>query len=244
MSGASPPRAWTLCSRAASWSAMAPGLRFVHEIARQAVLSEVAPHHARRAAPSRSSPPCSPIGVAYDARLAFHADAAGDVARVLEHAPRAARAAAAVSSHREAAAQFERAVRHAGSGRSSMTRAELHDELVRRAGAGRTLGRRRPAPGRPAVAFWHEAGDQFAREPPRARLGIVMWRLCRGPRVELPPWRRARQLLEPLGPTAELGNLYASGADALEPGRRQREHHARRRDRRVTWTSRTCACVR
>ena len=47
-----------------------------------------------------------------DARLAFHADAVGDREAVLKHAVSAGRAAAALSSHREAAAQLERAVRH------------------------------------------------------------------------------------------------------------------------------------
>ena len=57
-----------------------------------------------------------------DARMAFHAEAAGDGAAVLRYAAAAARRAARLASHREAAAQYERALRFAGergSGRRS-----------------------------------------------------------------------------------------------------------------------------
>jgi DNA-binding CsgD family transcriptional regulator/tetratricopeptide (TPR) repeat protein len=49
------------------------------------------------------------------ARLAHHAEAAGDAAAVLEHAPAAARAAASLRGHHEAAAQWARALRVSGS---------------------------------------------------------------------------------------------------------------------------------
>jgi hypothetical protein len=61
-----------------------------------------------------------------EAQMAFHAEEADDVAAVLRYAPAAARRAAALASHREAAAQFERALRsrpsHQGS-RPSRSRA-------------------------------------------------------------------------------------------------------------------------
>jgi DNA-binding CsgD family transcriptional regulator/tetratricopeptide (TPR) repeat protein len=47
------------------------------------------------------------------ARLAHHADAAGDADRVLRYAPAAAREASAGGAHRQAALQYERAVRYA-----------------------------------------------------------------------------------------------------------------------------------
>jgi DNA-binding CsgD family transcriptional regulator/tetratricopeptide (TPR) repeat protein len=43
-----------------------------------------------------------------------------------------------------------------------------------------------------------------------------MWRLCRGTE-SVAAYRRARELLEPLGPTEELAALYAGGADAKDP---------------------------
>jgi hypothetical protein len=46
------------------------------------------------------------------ARLAYHADEAGDAEAVLEHAPMAAERAARLGAHREAAAHYERALQH------------------------------------------------------------------------------------------------------------------------------------
>ena len=117
-------------------------------------------------------------GCGDDAQLAFHADAAGDDALALAHAPRAARAAAAVASHREAAAQLERAVRHAGNA-DLATRAGLLDEyadelaLVERWDDVATA---RLA----AIELWREAGDQLREGASEPRLSAVMWRLCRG----------------------------------------------------------------
>lgn len=187
-------------------------LRFRHEIARQAVAAQVAPHRAVEL--HRSILAALLVdGGSDDARLAFHADAAGDVACVLEFAPRAARHAAVVASHRAAAAQFERAVRHAGSA-DLMTRAtllgELADELAlieRWDDAAVTW--------RAAIDLWHEAGDPVREGAAETQYGRVMWRLCRGPEL-LAAWRRARALLEPMGPTAELGYLYASGGGATD----------------------------
>ena len=60
------------------------------------------------------------------ARLAHHAERAGDTAAVLEYAPEAARRAAAAASHREAAQQYARALRFAG-GLADRERADLLD---------------------------------------------------------------------------------------------------------------------
>jgi hypothetical protein len=56
-----------------------------------------------------------PATAADHARLAHHAEAAGDLAAVLVHAPAAARTAARLRGHVEAAAQWARALRAAGS---------------------------------------------------------------------------------------------------------------------------------
>ncbi len=95
--------------------AQAGRLAFRHEIARLAVQQAIPPHrqaglHAAILAALRAR------GSDDDARMAFHAEAAGDGEAVLRHAPRAARQAASLDSHREAAAQFARALRFAGSG--------------------------------------------------------------------------------------------------------------------------------
>jgi DNA-binding CsgD family transcriptional regulator/tetratricopeptide (TPR) repeat protein len=90
-------------------------VEFRHELARLAVEEAIAPtrrvalHHAAIAALSAHG------GDAPDfARLAHHADAAGDARGVLRWAPRAAERAAASGAHREAAAQYDRALRCAG----------------------------------------------------------------------------------------------------------------------------------
>ena len=75
----------------------------------------------------RRWPPWS--GAPSPARLAHHAEAAGDGAAVLEHSQAAGERAARLGAHREAAAHFAAALRHAG-GLEPATRAAL---LERRA---------------------------------------------------------------------------------------------------------------
>ena len=79
--------------------ATADGVAFRHELARLAVAGSTAPARARdlnrRALRALSAPP---DGVLDHGRLAQHADAAGESAAALEHAPQAAADAAAVGS--------------------------------------------------------------------------------------------------------------------------------------------------
>lgn len=67
--------------------------------------------------------------MAVDALLAFHAEGADDAAAVLRHAPAAARRAASLASHREAAAQLQRALRFAAQAGDTV-RAGLYDDLA------------------------------------------------------------------------------------------------------------------
>jgi DNA-binding CsgD family transcriptional regulator len=98
---------------------------FRHEIARAAVESAlpldraVGLHRTALAALAASARPDP-------ARLAHHAEMAGDADAVLEHAPVAGERAARVGSHSEAAAQFARALRFAD-GIAPERRAELLD---------------------------------------------------------------------------------------------------------------------
>ena len=91
-----------------------PLLAFRHEIAREAVLTAMAVSargdvHRKVLAALRSRA----VDEDQLARLAHHAEQAGDRAAVLEFAPAAARRAAGLSSRREAAAQWARALRFA-----------------------------------------------------------------------------------------------------------------------------------
>ncbi len=90
----------------------ADGVSFRHELARLAVEDALPPD--RRIALHRAA--AAALGAtanADPARIAHHADAAGDGAAVLEVAPAAAARAAALGAHREAAAQYARALRFA-----------------------------------------------------------------------------------------------------------------------------------
>ncbi|MGZ8633585.1 MAG: LuxR C-terminal-related transcriptional regulator, partial [Solirubrobacteraceae bacterium] len=86
---------------------------FRHEIARAAVEAALSPHR-RLALHRKALAALAAHGARPDpARLAHHAEAADDADAVLRHAPDAGEAAAALGSHREAAAQFARALRYA-----------------------------------------------------------------------------------------------------------------------------------
>lgn len=94
---------------------------FRHELARLAIEEAIAPHR-RIALHKASIDALAPRGDF--ARLAHHAEAAGDIAGVLEWAPRAAELAAASGAHREAAAQYARVLRF-GDGLPPEERANL-----------------------------------------------------------------------------------------------------------------------
>jgi len=87
-------------------------IAFRHELARIAVEDSINP--LRRVELHRAALHALRAAASHDlARLAHHAEAAVDAEAVLELAPAAAEAAAAVGAHREAAAQFARALRFA-----------------------------------------------------------------------------------------------------------------------------------
>jgi DNA-binding CsgD family transcriptional regulator/tetratricopeptide (TPR) repeat protein len=88
------------------------GVAFRHELARLAVEPSLAPDRMvalhRRAVAALERPA---LGAPDYARLAHHAEAAGDEAAMLRFAPQAAVRASAVGAHREAEAQYSRALR-------------------------------------------------------------------------------------------------------------------------------------
>jgi DNA-binding CsgD family transcriptional regulator/tetratricopeptide (TPR) repeat protein len=88
------------------------GVSFRHELARLATV-DVTPSTRRRAIHGRVLAALAgrPDQELDHARLAHHAEAAGDADAVLLYAPEAARSAAAAGAYREAAAQYERALR-------------------------------------------------------------------------------------------------------------------------------------
>ena len=103
-------------------------LSFRHEIARLAAEQAIAPHH-RALIHARILDALAASGCDNDARMAFHAEGAGNGPAVVRHASSAARRAAELASHREAAAQFERALRFAA-GAELAVAAGLYDGLA------------------------------------------------------------------------------------------------------------------
>jgi DNA-binding CsgD family transcriptional regulator/tetratricopeptide (TPR) repeat protein len=85
------------------------GVAFRHELARIAIEESIDPY--RRATLHRTALAALRQSGADAARLAHHADAAGDAGAVLEFAPLAAARAAAIGAHREAVAQYARTFR-------------------------------------------------------------------------------------------------------------------------------------
>ena len=191
------------------------GLSFRHEIVRMAVAGAIPPlrcglAHARILDALRDR------GCDDDARLAFHAEAAGDGPAVLHYAPAAARRAAGLGSHREAAAQFERALRSAG-GTDPALAAGLYDGLAAELGL---LDRWQDAADalEQALGRWRQAGDRRREGAALRTLSRTMWRLCRGQEA-LAAAEAAVSLLEPLGPSAELAWAYLNlGSRRLDDG--------------------------
>jgi tetratricopeptide (TPR) repeat protein len=180
-------------------------LRFRHEIARIAV-EQAIPAYRRAEIHARILAALGSLGCADDARLAFHAEAAGDQPAVLDHAPRAARQAAELASHREAAAQFERALRFAA-GADLEAMAGLYGELGSEL---RLVGRFQGAvdAGEQALAPWRQAGNRLREGDTLGRLSYALERLGRGP-AAVAAAEAAVTVLEPLRPTAELARAYA-----------------------------------
>jgi tetratricopeptide (TPR) repeat protein len=191
------------------------GLSFRHEIVRMAVAGTIPPLrgglvHARILDALRDRS-CDD-----EARLAFHAEGAGDGPAVLRYAPAAARRAAALGAHREAAAQFERALRFSG-GLDPAVVAGLYDGLAAELGL---LDRWQDAPGalEQALRRWRQAGDRRREGATLRTLSRTMWRLCRGQEA-LAAAEAAVSLLEPLGPSAELAWAYVNlGSRRMDEG--------------------------
>jgi predicted ATPase len=106
------------------------GVVFRHELARLAVEESLPPHRAvalhRRALAALTDPSLAAQDLA---RLAHHAEAAGDGPAVLRYAPAAGERAAAVGSPREAQHHYWRALRFAG-GIEPAARAELLERFA------------------------------------------------------------------------------------------------------------------
>jgi DNA-binding CsgD family transcriptional regulator len=184
------------------------GVAFRHELARLAVEEALPPD--RRAALHRKALAAlaAPSSGAPDAaRLAHHAEAAGDSEAVLEYAPSAAERAASLGAHREAAAQYARALRFADD-LSPDERAELLD---RRAHECFLTDQNVEAIEALEQALEHhrQIGDRRKEGDSLRALAQSLW--CPGRTTEAEDAaRRAVTVLETLPPGRELAMAYSS----------------------------------
>ncbi|MFZ1114481.1 MAG: hypothetical protein WAN44_01470, partial [Propionibacteriaceae bacterium] len=179
-------------------------LRFRHEIARVAIEAAIPPYR-KAAIHTKIMDALLTSGCDDDARLAFHAEGAGRADLVLWYGPRAARRASELWSHREAAAQYDRALRSAPEN-DSRTRAELSDALAQELALldrWEESAETRSA----AVELWRRVGDPRRESQSMREVSKAMWRLCRG-KEWLQSAEAALALAEPLGPSPELARAY------------------------------------
>jgi AAA ATPase domain len=183
---------------------------FRHEIARIAIEETLPPDRALALHRAALVALTAAGGRAVDlARVAHHAEAAGDESAVLRHAPLAAEHAAALGAHREAAAQFARALRYAG-GLSSERRAHL---LERRAYECYLTDRITEAldARRLALDEHRRAGDRLREGDTRRWLSRLAWFAGDNAMAE-DEARAAVELLEVLAPGRELAMAYSNMA--------------------------------
>ena len=138
--------------------------------------------------------------------MAFHAEGAGDGPAVLRYAPAAARRAAELGAHREAAAQYERALRFADGPAPPRPPACTTRSATRprcwTAWQDAVDARER------ALALWRQEGDQLREGDTLRWLACALYAVSRGSEGRAAAVA-AIALLEPLGtePGAGLGVL-------------------------------------
>jgi predicted ATPase/DNA-binding CsgD family transcriptional regulator len=179
---------------------------FRHELARLAVANELPPNR-RVSLNRRAGETLSARAAIEPARVAHHADAAGDDAMALRFAPLAARRAAALGAHREAAAQYARALRFAA-GLPPEQQAALLESQGYECYLGDQLDAAIEAQEQ-AVALRRELGDASKEGDALRSLGRMLGFGGRT-REAVEACREAVGILEPLGPSRELARAYAT----------------------------------
>ena len=143
------------------------------------------------------------------ARLAYHAEAAGDLDAVLRHAPAAAEHAAHLGAHREAAAQYARVLR-CGDRLTQSQRADyfekrsyecyLTDQLIEAIEARKA-----------ALDAWRSIGDRLKEGENLRWLSRLSWFLGDSEEADARA-REAVRVLEALPPGRELAMAYSNSA--------------------------------
>jgi DNA-binding CsgD family transcriptional regulator/tetratricopeptide (TPR) repeat protein len=211
----------TECLTSGMLIAESTGVSFRHELARLTVEESVPPHRKvglhRRALAALAHPPSGPPD---PARLAHHAEAAGDVDAVLRFAPAAAARAASLGAYREAAAQYARALRF-GDRLSAVQRAEL---LERRSQACYLSDQNDAAVEaiEGALTCRRQLGQRLEEGDALRWLAKILW--CPGRTMEADRAARAAvTLLESHPPGRELAMAYATLAATCGAAARSEE---------------------
>ncbi len=196
------------CLAAGMLTAEGELIAFRHELARLAIEDSTAPR--RRKALHRAAL----VALANDksaardlARLAHHADAAGDTDAVQRFAPAAAERAAAVGAHREAAAQYGRALRHA----AELPPARRADLLDRASDECRLIGRATESVElrRLAVQIYAATGDMLREGDSLRALVWPLWLIGRRAEAEA-AGQEAVAVLEKRERGRELARAYSA----------------------------------
>lgn len=196
------------CLSSGMLASVSGGVAFRHELARIAVEESLPPNRRlelhRKALRALEDPPS---GAPDLARLAHHAEAAGDANAVLEFASAAGARAASVGAHREAAAQYARALRFADA-LGLDARGELLD---RRAYACYLIGEFDEAidAQQPAVECHRQLGNQ-RREGDSLRSLSRLLRYLGRTEEAMQVGREAVAVLERLPPGHELAMAYCN----------------------------------
>ena len=187
------------------------GFAFRHELARDAVL-EALPTvrqlalHRRALEALRSRTPTASDTLA---RLAHHAEGAGDAPAVLEYAVAAARRASTLHAHRQARAQYARARRFADAlapvERAGLLEAYAYECYLTEAVDDAIAARQE------ALRIWRERGDDLRIGSALGWLSRCYWYAGRNAEAEAAA-RGALDILEALPPGRELAMAYSSQA--------------------------------
>lgn len=182
---------------------------FRHELARLAIEESVPPH--RNTALHKlilAALAERPTGHPDLARLAHHAEAAGDAEAVLRFAPAAAERAASLGAHREAAAQYARALRF-----GEFAAPEQQAELLERRSYECYITDQSPDAVdslQRAIDHYRTVGDATKEGAALAVLGRRIW--CSGVGDSEPLVHEAISILEGLPASRELATAYGTAA--------------------------------
>ena len=194
---------------------------FRHELARQTILDAIStPRRLLLQRQALASLEASPSGRGDPARLAHHAEEAGDREAVLRYAPVAARQAVAAHAHRQASAQYARALRFAQD-----LPAEERARLLEAYAVECNIVDQRPEginARRAALEIWRAAGNPLKQGENLALLVIMHFGLGQNDEAEQAS-REAIEILEALPPSRELALAYRLQASMRMLHRDQQE---------------------